>query len=103
MHHEQAEHYPLPEEDAERVTRAGDMRRKTLEEEPACPVCKGSRWVCENHPRLSWPDECDCGAGAPCPVCNIAEPLAMPPDFEPDQEYIEPAGGKRSWLQARLT
>src|SRR5690606_36251842 len=59
MHHGQAEHYPLPEEDAERVTRAGDMLRKTLEEEPACPVCKGSRWVCENHPRLSWPDECD--------------------------------------------
>src|SRR5690554_1876627 len=23
------------------------------------------RWVCENHPRLSWPDDCDCGAGAP--------------------------------------
>jgi hypothetical protein len=52
----------------------------------ACPVCKGSRFVCENHPRLSWPDECSCGAGDPCPVCNIADPPAMPENFVRDEE-----------------
>ena len=31
----------------------------------ACPICKGARFVCENHPRLAWPSECDCGAGDP--------------------------------------
>jgi hypothetical protein len=44
----------------------------------ACPICKGSRFVCENHPRLAWPDECNCGAGDACPVCNVGEPPAMP-------------------------
>ena len=50
-----------------------------------CPICKGSRFVCENHPRLAWPDECDCGAGDPCPVCNLGEP-AMPEGFVRDDE-----------------
>jgi hypothetical protein len=50
-----------------------------------CPVCHGSRWVCENHPRLAWPDECDCGAGKPCPVCNVAEPPEMDPGFVRDK------------------
>jgi hypothetical protein len=26
--------------------------------------------VCENHPDLAWPNQCDCGAGMPCPVCR---------------------------------
>ncbi len=52
-----------------------------------CPICHGARFVCENHPRLAWPDECSCGAGDPCPVCNaIAEPPAMPADFIIDVE-----------------
>jgi hypothetical protein len=46
-----------------------------------CPICHGSRWVCENHPRLAWPDECDCGAGKACPACNAAEPPDMHPGF----------------------
>jgi len=52
----------------------------------SCHVCKGSRFVCENHPRLSWPDECSCGAGDPCPVCNLADPPAMPDNFIRDEE-----------------
>jgi hypothetical protein len=51
-----------------------------------CPTCKGDRFVCENHPRLAWPSECDCGAGDPCPVCNVAEPPGMPDDFIRDIE-----------------
>lgn len=52
----------------------------------ACPICKGSRFVCENHPRLAWPSECECGAGDPCPVCNVAEPRALPENFVVDVE-----------------
>lgn len=37
-----------------------------------CQVCRGSRWVCENHPDKSWPDGCNCGAGKPCPNCNAS-------------------------------
>jgi len=51
-----------------------------------CPLCHGSRFVCENHPRLSWPAECNCGAGDPCPVCNMAEPPVMPDNFVRDEE-----------------
>jgi hypothetical protein len=52
----------------------------------ACPICKGARFVCENHPRLAWPSECDCGAGDPCPIRNSAEPPAMPDNFVRDEE-----------------
>lgn len=55
-------------------------------EATACPVCHGARWVCERHPRLAWPDQCDCGAGKPCPVCNMTDPPEMDPDFVPDIE-----------------
>src|SRR5688572_22235658 len=54
--------------------------------EAVCPICKGDRFVCENHPRLAWPSECGCGAGDPCPVCNIAAPTALPANFVVDQE-----------------
>lgn len=37
-----------------------------------CHCCKDVRLVCEWHPDKSWPDECDCGAGMPCPVCTPA-------------------------------
>ena len=42
----------------------------------SCPRCAGLEWVCENHPDRPWaepgkyPNSCDCGAGAPCAVCN---------------------------------
>jgi hypothetical protein len=41
-----------------------------------CRRCAGLQWVCENHPDRPWaesgkyPNACDCGAGAPCPICN---------------------------------
>jgi hypothetical protein len=52
----------------------------------ACPIFKGARFVCENHTRLAWPDECSCGAGDQCPVCNVADPPAMPENFIRDKE-----------------
>lgn len=41
-------------------------------EQKECRNCLGERWVCENHLDLPWEHSkgCDCGAGAPCPVCN---------------------------------
>lgn len=35
-----------------------------------CTNCNDEGWVCENHETLAWPTSCECGAGAPCPVCN---------------------------------
>ncbi len=42
-----------------------------------CKRCDGLGWVCENHTDRPWrdggsdrADACDCGAGAPCEVCN---------------------------------
>lgn len=55
----------------------------------SCPLCKGERFVCENHPSLAWPSECRCGAGNPCPICNIAEPIALPDDFVVDEEALD--------------
>jgi hypothetical protein len=41
---------------------------------PNCPTCRGTGWVCENHPDKPWDDEmgCTCGAGLPC-ECNTGE------------------------------
>lgn len=42
-----------------------------------CANCEGAGWVCENHPDKPWEGlsakvgACGCGAGAPCPVCNL--------------------------------
>jgi len=39
----------------------------------ACRNCAGEQWVCENHQDLPWESSGhadNCGAGAPCPVCN---------------------------------
>jgi hypothetical protein len=52
----------------------------------ACPICKGARFVCENHPRLAWHDECECGAGDPCAICNVADPPVMPDAFMRDED-----------------
>jgi hypothetical protein len=57
----------------------------------ACPNCGGERWVCENHTDKAWPDECECGAGAPCPACNSA------PDRWPDT----PPGSTTIWDRDR--
>ena len=63
---------------------------------PLCPNCLGERFVCENHPRLAWPSECDCGAGMPCPVCNLSPGRPqLPDDFEIDVEVFDrPPNGK---------
>jgi len=53
----------------------------SLMEKPACPACLGSRFICEEHPRRSWPYECSCGAGFPCPMCNLTTPPEVPGDF----------------------
>jgi hypothetical protein len=45
-----------------------------------CATCSGDYWVCENHPDRGWPSSCECGAGMPCPTCNINEPGVMPLD-----------------------
>ena len=45
-----------------------------------CKQCGGTGWVCENHRDRPWgavshrPDACECGAGAPCGICNTSEP-----------------------------
>lgn len=40
---------------------------------PACEVCLGCGWVCENHPLRPFDSgtaaDCICGAGQPC-VCT---------------------------------
>jgi hypothetical protein len=56
----------------------------TALEQSACDRCGGTGWVCENHPDRPWrgfsnrADACDCtGAGAPCGLCNTADPPDM--------------------------
>jgi hypothetical protein len=41
---------------------------------PECPICLGSGWVCENHPKLAWSERlgCQCGAGMPCECVSVA-------------------------------
>lgn len=41
-----------------------------------CSNCDDTGWVCEGHADRPWggvsdrADACECGAGAPCDVCN---------------------------------
>jgi hypothetical protein len=48
-----------------------------------CGRCGDTGWVCENHPDRPWrgfsnrTDACDCGAGAPCALCNSNDPPDM--------------------------
>jgi hypothetical protein len=67
-----------------------------------CPVCRGERWVCENHRDKPWnASGCECGAGAPCPACNQrarGETPSLPPDFETGtlarhREWMLPVAG----------
>jgi hypothetical protein len=50
---------------------------KAEEKQGSCRNCGGVAWVCENHNDLPWGGlsnhelACDCGAGAPCGVCNL--------------------------------
>ena len=53
-----------------------------------CDICCGVRWVCENHPDQAWdPNGCECGAGDPCPKCNINVRGILPFDIG---DYIKP-------------
>jgi hypothetical protein len=50
----------------------------------SCTNCADEGWVCENHPDKTWNKEgCECGAGAPCPVCNPSEGEHDPPRMQP--------------------
>jgi hypothetical protein len=43
--------------------------------------CDDCCWVCENHTDRPWLGEraCGCGgAGAPCPICNVADVNTVP-------------------------
>jgi hypothetical protein len=59
-----------------------------------CGTCKGTRWVCEDHPDRPWggghPNACQCGgAGMPCPTCNDpkrGKRTALPADFIPQRD-----------------
>ena len=57
-----------------------------------CRNCAGEEWVCENHEDRPWNDKlaigCECGAGAPCPVCN--RDMACAP-YTPHWQSIESA------------
>jgi hypothetical protein len=54
-----------------------------MSEQPKCERCDSTGWVCENHDHRPWAqgseraDACDCGAGAPCAICN-EEPGVFP-------------------------
>jgi hypothetical protein len=57
-----------------------------------CAVCDNTGWVCENHPERprkgfsKRADACDCGAGAPCDLCNPSDANQaprMPESFTP--------------------
>ena len=57
-----------------------------------CRICKGARWVCEDHPDKPWdgasdaPEACHCrGAGVPCLACNPSDrehPPEMPEGYK---------------------
>ena len=43
---------------------------------PMCLACRGSGWLCEEHPTMTWEhDDCD-GAGVPC-ACNPQATVAF--------------------------
>jgi len=48
-----------------------------------CARCEDLGWVCENHDDKPWrdgPGGCECGAGAPCPACNLSNADNAPRD-----------------------
>jgi hypothetical protein len=63
-----------------------------------CNICRGGRWVCEDHPDKPWdgasdaPEACHCGgAGAPCPACNPSD-SEHPPEMPEGYKSIQDAG-----------
>jgi hypothetical protein len=47
---------------------------------PPCENCNSTGWVCENDATKPWRDDPECGAGAPCPVCNRSTGASDLPD-----------------------
>ena len=69
---------------------------------PACPICFGIGWVCENHPKHAWSEElgCQCGAGMLC-ECNRTDGLDEPDvskvlSTRPEPFEAKPMTGKNS-------
>ena len=64
--------------------------------DPNCKRCHGTGWVCENHVNKPWSDGwmfdpatmsgCNCGAGAPCPSCDM---LALDTGYTVGDEAAE--------------
>jgi hypothetical protein len=61
-----------------------------------CARCRDTGWVCEDHDDRPWgrngPGACDCGAGAPCPNCNVPAPGTrprLPPGFRVDVSVVD--------------
>jgi hypothetical protein len=59
-----------------------------------CTRCEDIGWVCEHHDHKPWREGeggCTCGAGAPCPSCNVVtvdDQPRLPPDFAAFAETI---------------
>jgi hypothetical protein len=47
-----------------------ELRAAIAKVDAECRNCLGEQWVCENHLDMAWPTICECGAGAPCPICR---------------------------------
>jgi len=77
------------------------------QEKLRCRNCGGNGWVCENHLDLPWAGSCEldiaceCGAGAPCPVCRpdlqndriaLQRIAQFGPQERPDGPYDEMGG-----------
>jgi hypothetical protein len=56
---------------------SGMARPMIADAMPRCSRCEDLGWVCENHPERPWnkalPNGCECGAGMPCPACNVTD------------------------------
>jgi hypothetical protein len=56
--------------------------------------CAGLGWVCENHLDRPWaqpgkyPNACDCGAGAPCPIATRSPAVTNRRIFRPVSRSI---------------
>lgn len=66
-----------------------------------CEHCQDELWVCEAHPDKPWnaklPNGCDCGAGAPCPVCN--ENLERGHGLDHVLVSVDGKPGDKGWVQ----
>ena len=64
------------------------MRQKQLK--LICPLCEGSGWLCEEHPRQPWSHHDDCDGGGIACRCN--ELAAVPRDEVFVEDDVSDAG-----------